>query len=180
MHLNTKFSAHLMLRGGPRGSMQQCPPKPVLPSRSRSRQRRGGRAWRGRGSGEARCPPGRLPQDEHGHRIVSAGARAVRDQAQAVGSIPPAPNPPPATFAGHRGERRTTVSPMTQWQEENRPPTQQEAQAYLDSHEESDDPEAWGLSDQVVTQDEHQPSHGYIQPSPYASHEDLTEEAGAD
>jgi hypothetical protein len=29
MHLNTRFSAHLMLRVGPRGSMQQCRPNTV-------------------------------------------------------------------------------------------------------------------------------------------------------
>src|ERR1035437_6616344 len=28
MHLNTRFSAHLMFRVGPRGSMQQCPRAP--------------------------------------------------------------------------------------------------------------------------------------------------------
>src|ERR1019366_5397939 len=29
-HLNTRFSAYVMLRVGSRGSMQQCPPAPVL------------------------------------------------------------------------------------------------------------------------------------------------------
>jgi len=35
MHLNTRFSAHLMLRVGPRGSMQQCPPASPKPDRWR-------------------------------------------------------------------------------------------------------------------------------------------------
>src|SRR5664280_2742838 len=35
MHLNTRISAHLMLRVGPRGSMQQCPPASPMPDRWR-------------------------------------------------------------------------------------------------------------------------------------------------
>ncbi len=33
MHLNARFSAHLMLRVGPRGSMQQCLPVRLGPVR---------------------------------------------------------------------------------------------------------------------------------------------------
>lgn len=54
---------------------QEVISQPVLSSRPRSRQRRGGGAWRDRRWSQAVRPACRLPKDKLGHGVVSSSSR---------------------------------------------------------------------------------------------------------